>query len=153
MKHVLFFFLAVFALSACDGGGSDSGSMVDATIPGTNVPMSFVGTYTGTLNVSASALGTSVDDSFPITITVNGDGTVRFDGDDPDETFTVGIQDNGVFRGNLPIDQEGCTGNVAAEGQVDGTNVNGTIDGNGTCDIDGLSVDVTLSGDFNATRS
>ena len=149
------FFLVVclVALSACGGGGSDSGDMLEATLPGTNVPISFVGTYEGTLNVEASALGNSVSDSFPIMITVNEDGTLRFDGDDTEETFTVGLQNDGVFQGNLPLDQMGCTGNVGVTGQVDGTNVTGDIDGSGECDIDGLNVDVELEGDFSATRS
>ena len=86
-------------------------------------------------------------------ITVNEDGTLRFDGDDPEETFTVGLQNDGVFQGNLPLDQMGCTGNVGVTGQVDGTNVTGDIDGSGECDIDGLNVDVELEGDFSATRS
>ena len=98
-------YVGVESRSACGGGGSDSGSMVEATLPGTNVPISFIGTYQGTLNVNASALGNSISDSFPITITVNEDGTIRFDGDDPDETFTVGLQNDGVFQGNLPLDQ------------------------------------------------
>lgn len=143
----------VLFISACGGGDSDSGGSADATIPGTNVPVSFVGTYQGTLNVSASALGTSISDSFPITITVNEDSTVRFDGDDPEETFTVGLQNDGVFQGGLPLDQSGCTGNVTVTGQVDGTNVTGDLAGTGNCDIDGLTVEVDLVGDFNASRS
>ena len=152
IRHFILALTALLFLSACGGGGSDSGSMVEATLPGTNVPISFIGTYQGTLNVNASALGNSISDSFPITITVNEDGTIRFDGDDPDETFTVGLQNDGVFQGNLPLDQSGCTGNVGANGQVDGNNVTGTIDGSGSCEINGLSVDVELAGDFNATR-
>ncbi len=153
MKKFILLFFAIVSLSACDGGGSDSGSMTEDTLPGTNVPTSFVGTYTGTLDITASALGITVTDSFPITVTVNDDATVRFDGDDPEETFTVGLQNDGIFRGNLPIDQEGCTGTVAAEGQVNGTTVTGTIEGDGNCTIDGVTADVTLEGTFNATRS
>jgi hypothetical protein len=151
MKKILFV-LSLFLLSACSSSDSDSGGMVEATLPGTDIPASFAGTYVGTLNVTASALGLSESDSFPITITVTNDGMVRFDGDDPDETFTVGLTNEGAFSGNLPINEDECTGSVGTEGMVDGTNASGTISGDGTCVIDGLTVDVTLEGDFTASK-
>lgn len=151
MKKILFA-LSFLLLSACGSSDSDSGGMVEDTIPGTSIPANFVGTYTGTLNVTASALGLSESDSFPITITVTSDGNVRFDGDDPDETFTVGLTNDGSFSGNLPINEEECTGSVGTQGMVDGTSASGTLSGEGECDFDGLQVDVTLTGDFSASK-
>jgi len=151
IKNLLVLFFVV-AISACGGGDSDSGDMLEATLPGTNVPISFVGTYEGTLNITASAAGTTISDSFPITVTVNDDATIRFDGDDPDETFTVGLQNDGVFQGSLPLDQSGCSGNVGVSGVVDGTNVTGTLEGMGECDVSGVSLGVELTGDFSAAR-
>ena len=153
MIRKLLLVVFVLILSACGSDGdTDSGSSADATLPGTNVPVSFVGVYQGTLNLTASALGASISDTFPITITVNDDSTVRFDGDDPDETFTVGLQDDGVFQGNLSIDQDQCVGSLVVNGQVDGTTVTGDVSGTGSCDVDGVNADVDLTGDFNATR-
>lgn len=151
MKKILFI-VSMMILSACSSGGSDSGGMVTPTLPGTTIPANFAGVYTGTLNVTASALGITERDSFPITVTVTNDGMVRFDGDDPEETFTVGLTNTGDFSGNLPIDEDECTGSVGAMGRVDGTNATGTVSGSGTCKINGLTVDVTLEGDFSATK-
>ncbi len=151
MKKLLIVALSMFLFS-CGSGDSDSGSMVDATLPGTNVPASFVGVYAGTLNLTASALGVTQSDSFPVTVTVTADAMVRFDGDSPEETFTVGIENGGAFRGNLAINEEECTGSVSVVGSVDGSTASGTVNGNGTCQLDGLEIDVTLEGDFSASR-
>lgn len=151
MKKILFAISLLF-LSACGSSDSDSGGMVEPTLPGTSIPANFAGTYTGTLNVRASALGLTESDSFPITITVTSDGMVRFDGDDPEETFTVGLTNTGAFSGNLPINEDECTGSVGTEGSVDGNNASGTLSGSGTCTVNGLTVDVTLEGDFSATK-
>ena len=150
-KSLVIIFLSFFLIS-CGSGGSDSGGMVDATLPGTNVPASFVGVYAGTLNLTASALGITESDSFPITITVTEDAMVRFDGDSPDETFTVGIENGGAFRGNLAVDEDECSGNISVTGTVDGTTASGTVSGDGVCSLNGTNVDVTLSGDFSAGR-
>ncbi len=152
LKNSLIAFLLLLTLTACGGGDSDSGAMVEPTLPGTNVPANFAGTYTGTLTVTASAAGLTETDSFPITVTVTDDAMVRFDGDDPDETFTVGLENDGTFRGNLPIEVDDCSGNLSTTGQVDGTRVTGEVNGSGECDVGILSVDVTLEGTFEATR-
>jgi len=131
---------------------SDSGGMAEPTLPGTNVPANFAGVYNGTLNLSASALGLTETDSFPITITVTDDAMVRFDGDSPEETFTVGLENGGAFRGTLPINEDECSGTVSIEGSVNGTTASGTLSGSGSCNIDGTNVSVTLSGDFSASR-
>lgn len=151
MKKLLIMF-SFLILSACSDSDSDSGGMVADTLPGTNIPANFAGVYSGTLNVKAEALGLTETDSFPITITVTNDGMVRFDGDDPEETFTVGLTDSGEFSGTLPIDEDECTGSVGATGQVDGSSAFGMVSGEGVCDIDGLTVEVTLTGDFNAVK-
>ena len=140
----------LFVLSACGGGGSSSG--VDPTVAGENIPAIFVGVYKGTLNLTAKAIGVTESDSFEITITVFEDGTIRFDGDEPDETFTAGITNDGDFAGNITIQEDECSGTVGVTGRVDGTTATGTIDGDGECDISGLSVDVDLTGDFSATK-
>ena len=103
MLNRVLLLIAILFLSACDLGDSDSGAMVEPTLPGTNVPASFAGTYTGTLDVTAEALGVSESDSFDITITVTDDAMVRFEGDDPDEVFVVGLANDGTFAGNLQI--------------------------------------------------
>ena len=145
--------LLVIALSlvACGGGDSDSGA-VEATLPGSNTPSSFVGVYVGQLNLTAEALGIKESESVPITITVNADGTIRFDGDDPDETFTVGVSDNGNFSGNISIDEDPCEGTVGVTGTVDGVTAVGTVQGSGTCMDGGLTVNVELTGDFSASK-
>lgn len=151
MKKLIILFASAF-LVACGGGDSDSGSMIDNTLPGSNVPVNFVGTYVGTANITASALGLSESDTFDVTITVTADGMVRFDGDDPDETFTVGLQNDGVFAGTLPITEDECQGSVSIAGTVDGMTASGDVSGDGQCDVNGLTVDAMLSGSFNATR-
>jgi len=151
MKKFIILFASAF-LVACGGGDSDSGSMLEDTLPGTNVPASFAGTYVGTADLTASAIGITESDTFDVTVTVTTDGMVRFDGDDPDETFTVGIQNDGVFRGTLSIDEDECQGSVTVEGTVDGTRASGDVNGSGECELNGLSIDVSLEGTFNATR-
>lgn len=151
MKNLLLVFVSCF-LIACSGGSSDSGGMVEPTLPGSNVPASFVGTYAGTLTVTASALGISETESIPITVTVTSDGMIRFAGDDADEAFTVGLGNDGAFSGNLPINEDPCSGSAGVMGSVDGTTASGSISGSGTCDVSGVEVDVTLEGSFSASR-
>ena len=145
--------LMIFLLPACGGGSSSSGADIEPTVAGQNIPANFIGVYTGTLNVRIEASGLSESDSFPITVTVTSDGMVRFDGDDPDETFTVGLTNQGEFAGNLPVMESDCTGQVAVQGRVDGTTASGTVIGSGDCEVSGLRLDVDLSGDFNATKT
>ena len=147
----LFSFILVVLLTAC-GGSSSSGGDVDVTAPGSNIPAAFVGVYRGTLNVTAEALGVSESDSFPITITVQSDGTIIFEGDDPDERFTAGVTNEGEFSGNLDIDEDECKGRVAVQGRVDGTTATGTVDGDGECEVASATIDVSLKGDFQATK-
>lgn len=150
IKQLFILSIALFLISC--GGGSDSGAQVEDSIPGTMIPISFVGVYTGTVNLTASAIGITESDSFPITITVTDDAMVRFDGDEPDETFTVGLMDDGSFSGNLPVEVSSCEGTLGVVGTVDGTTVTGTVDGDGVCDQGLLEIEVTLEGDFSATR-
>lgn len=145
-------FALALILTACGGGGSDSGAMVEPTLPGTNVPASFAGTYQGELTVTAQALSLSETDTFPITITVTDDAMVRFDGDDPSETFTVGLANDGSFAGNLPIEVDDCSGSLNTTGRVDGVTVMGDVSGEGRCVVSGVSVTVTLTGTFTANR-
>lgn len=154
MNRATFLFLAftISLLVGCGGGSSSSGAAVANTAPGQNLPPEFVGVYSGTLNLRADASGLSETASFPITVTVFEDGTVRFDGDEPDETFTVGVTDAGVFAGNVDISESDCSGSLAVNGQVDGSTASGTVQGEGTCVVSGLSLDVQLSGDFNAIK-
>lgn len=151
MKKILVLF-SFLILAACDKSDSDSGGMADDTLPGTNVPSSFVGTYTGVLNVTASAAGITRSDSFPITVTVNNDATITITGDSPEETSTTGLQNDGSFVGNLPVNEDDCSGSVDYTGRVDGTNVSGTVSGSGDCQVGGLDVSVSLTGDFSAAR-
>lgn len=142
----------VVLLLACGGGGSDSGGGIEPTAPGQNLPANFVGTYIGQLNFVAEALGLTESGSIAITITVMQNGTVRFDGDDADETFTVGITDAGEFAGELTVNEAVCQGTIGVSGSVDGTTASGTVQGEGECTDNGLTLDVDLSGDFNATK-
>ena len=147
-----FLLILIFTLTACGGGGSSSGGEVQVTPPGQSLPPEFVGVYRGTLNVRAEALGISESDSFPITITVSEDGTIRFDGDDPDEAFTVGIANDGQFSGSLTITEDECSGTISVTGQVNGTTASGDVQGDGQCSDGNITVDVTLTGDFSATK-
>ena len=141
---------ALLLLTGCGGGSSSSG--VEPSIPGENTPAIFVGVYKGTLNLTAEAIGIKESDSFSITVTVFENGTVRFDGDDPEETFTVGLTDDGNFSGNIEINEEECSGTIGVTGVVDGTSVSGTVQGDGECTQGGVDFDVELSGDFLATK-
>ena len=153
MKKLFIVVLSAFLFS-CGSGDSDSGGMATPTLPGTDVPANFAGVYNGTLNVTASALGITESDSFPISVTVTDDAMVRFDGDSPEETFTVALENGGAFRGVLPIDEDECTGTVNVSGTIDssGTTASGTVEGSGRCIISGTTIDVELMGDFSATR-
>lgn len=151
MKH-LYIALICLLIVACGGGSSDSGGKVEPTKPGDSIPPNFIGKYTGKLNVTAEAAGIKKSDSFPITVTVTSDGRVRFDGDDPDETFTVGLSNDGSFAGNLEIKEDDCSGTVGVTGKVDGTTASGNVTGDGKCKVKGLDIDVKLKGDFSATK-
>lgn len=158
-KKISVVFFLVFGLAACGGGDSDSGSMVEPTAPGNSLPANFVGTYTGTLTVTARALGLSQTDTFPITIVVNSDGTVRFEGDDPDETFTSGIANDGSFAVEVSVSDldssvEECDSDtsISVTGNVDGTTAAGDVSGEGRCTIDGITADISLSGTFTANK-
>ncbi|MFT5572324.1 MAG: hypothetical protein ACI9FR_001247 [Cryomorphaceae bacterium] len=151
MKKI-FLIISIAFLSACGGGDSSSGAAVDPTTAGTMIPANFVGTYIGTLNLEASALGITESDSFAITITVTADGMLRFDGDEPDETVTVGVTNAGDFSASLSITEDPCTGTINLVGTVDGTTASGTVSGEGTCSEGGLTVDAELSGNFSASK-
>lgn len=150
--YPLFAMFVLSVLSACGGGSSDSGG--GETAPGSNIPEAFLGVYQGTINLRASAAGLSATESFPITITVTADGQLRFDGDEPNETATVGLTNDGRFSGSIPVDEEECTGTVTFTGQINsaGTNASGELEGEGECDINGTNVDVELGGDFSADK-
>ncbi|MEO0368732.1 MAG: hypothetical protein AAF197_08095 [Pseudomonadota bacterium] len=146
-------FIFVLLLAGCDLGGSSSGAdQVPSTEAGNMIPAEFVGTYIGTLNLEADGIGISERDSFPIMITVTADGMLRFDGDDPDETFTVGVANDGRFSGNLRIDDDDVEGVLGVSGQVDGTTASGTVTGEGEVDTGLITIAVDVTGDFNATK-
>lgn len=144
--------ISVLFLAACGDNDSSSGGEVDVTIPGDMLPANFIGTYTGTLNLRASAAGISQADTVPITVTVMANGTVRFSTDDPDEAFTVGINNQGSFSGVADIVEDPCQGTINVAGSVNGSVANGTVQGDGSCNQGGLNVDVELSGDFTANK-
>ena len=153
-------FKAIFAVSimsllltGCEIGGSSSGAdQVENSMVGDMIPAEFVGTYIGTVDIRAEASGLSESDTFPITITVTADGMIRFDGDDPDETFTVGLENDGSFSGNLRIDDDDVEGVLGVSGRVDGTTASGTIVGEGTVDTGAVSLAVEVTGSFSATK-
>lgn len=138
-------------LASC-GGNSTTGAQVEESMAGMMIPESFVGVYTGVLDVTAEAIGITESDSFPITVTVTDDGMIRFDGDEPDETFTVGLMDDGSFSGNLFINEDPCEGTVGVVGTVDGTTVSGTVSGEGVCEEGIIEIDADLDGTFSATK-
>jgi hypothetical protein len=142
-----------FFLTGCDIGGSSSGAdQVDNSEAGDMLPAEFVGVYTGTIDIQAEASGIKDSDSFPVTITVSADGTLRFDGDDPDETFTVGIANDGTFSGNLRYDDKDLTGVLGVTGRVDGTTASGDIVGEGEYDTGVVTLAVDVVGSFFATK-
>lgn len=150
MKKIIVSFCLLF-ITACGGGDSSSGAG-DNTSPGESIPANFVGTYTGTLNLTASAVGLTESDSFSITVTVMSDGTVRFDGDEPDETFTVGITNAGDFSGSITVTEDECSGTLSVTGRVDGSQASGSVTGDGQCTVNGVNLSVTLRGDFSASK-
>jgi len=145
--------LCLLILAACGDGDSDSGGDTADSQMNDVLPANFVGVYTGTIEATATAIGIiSLSETYPITITVTADNMIRFDGDEPDETFTAVITNDGAFSGGLPFNDEDCTATINTEGTVDGVIASGTVDGSGVCLLDGNSVDVTLEGTFTATR-
>ncbi|MDB4511898.1 hypothetical protein N9060_00405 [Arenicella sp.] len=142
---------ALLFLASC-GGDSDSGGQGDGTGPDNMTAASFVGVYMGNLTVTAEAIGITETDTFPITITVTEDGLIRFDGDDPGETSSTTLANDGTFVGNLPINEPECSGNVVYTGSIVNTIASGDLDGSGSCDIGLTTVDVTLEGTFSASR-
>lgn len=150
MKKLLLSF-GLLMLAACGSGDSSSGAG-EPTMAGSMIPEILLGTYTGTVNLEASALGLSKRFSYPITVTVTSDGVVRIDGDDPGETGSTGITDAGDFVGSIEIVEDDCSGTISVTGKVDGVTATGTVSGSGTCSEGSLDVDVELTGDFNATK-
>lgn len=150
MKKIILCF-CLLLIAACGGGDSSSGAG-DTTNPGDSIPANFVGTYNGTLNLTASAVGLTESDSFPIMVTVMSDGTVRFDGDDPDETFTAGITNAGEFSGGIEVTEDECSGSLSVTGRVDGSVASGSVTGDGQCTVNGVNISVTLRGDFSANK-
>lgn len=147
MKKLFFAFATVLFLASCDDGDSSSGGGEDSVDLD-----SFVGVYVGSLTATASAAGLSQVDTFDITVTVFDDNTVRFQGDDPDETFTTDLNDDGSFAEDLSIVIDECEGTVETEGIFDGDMVSGSVEGDGVCSDGELEVDIELEGTFSATR-
>jgi len=153
MKKILsLWHIILFAtLTACSGGGSDSGG------PAGSFPAAFVGVYQGTLNVTVSAAGISQSDSAPITITVTPDAQLQFSSSETDETFSVGVTNDGSFNLNIDFVVDGleCT-NMAldAAGQINaaGTSISADVTGQATCTVEGITLDVELSGELLASR-
>ena len=145
--------LVGLATTACDIGGSSSGAdQVENSEAGDMIPAAFVGVYIGTVDIRAEASGISERGSFPITITVTSDGMIRFDGDDPDETFTVGLANDGSFSGNLHINEDDVEGVLGVSGRVDGTTASGSITGEGVYDTGAIDLQVDVTGSFTATK-
>lgn len=146
-------FIAAFLLTGCDSGGSSSGGdQVEESVSGDMLPAEFVGVYVGTISARLEASGISESETYEITITVNADGTIKFDGDDPDETFTVGIANDGTFSGNLRIDEDDVTGVLGVTGRVDGTTASGDVVGEGEFDTGIITIDIDVTGTFTATK-
>ena len=152
MKKLLFVSILLMFLASC-GGNSTTGAQVEESEAGMMIPDSFVGVYVGSLTVTAEVAGIFDEtDTFDITVTVTEDGMVLFEGDDPDETFTVGLTDEGTFSGNIFIDEDPCEGVVGALGAFVGDTVSGTVDGEGVCSEGLIELDADLEGTFSATR-
>lgn len=151
MKKLILAFTSLIFLASC-GGSSSSGAQVEESEAGMMIMQSFVGDYIGTLTVTAEAIGITETDTFQITATVTMDGMITFNGDDPGETFTVGLTDEGTFSGNLFIDEDPCEGTVGVVGSITGTTMSGTVEGEGFCEEGILEVDVDLDGTFSAER-
>jgi len=142
-----FIIVSSIILSAC--GGSDT-SVDNVEVAAGDVPNQFVGTYTGTVSVRATAEVLPISESFEedITIVVNEDNTVTFLGDDPQETFTTVVGSNGGFNGQFTIIEDDCEGVVNVSGTVDGVTAQGEVGGEGECE----GVDVDLTGTFFAQQ-
>ncbi|MFT4629527.1 MAG: hypothetical protein ACI9WC_000593 [Arenicella sp.] len=81
------------------------------------------------MSLTANTVGLTESDSFPITVTVLANRTVRFDGDDPDETFMVGITNAGDFTRNISVVEDECSGTLSVTGRVAGSLATGNVTG------------------------
>jgi len=151
MKKLILAFVSIVFLASC-GGNSTSGAQVEESEAGSMTPASFVGDYAGTLTVTVEALSITETYTFPVTATVTMDGMITFNGDDPGETFTVGLTDEGTFSGNLFINEDDCEGTIGIVGSISGSTMSGTGEGEGVCESGILEVDVDLDGTFNLER-
>jgi len=150
------FVLTALGLSACGGGSSSSGSEVEETPAGNNLPANFVGVYNGTISaevkVTVGSLSESESNSEAIVITVSADGTIVFSIDD--EEISIGVANDGSFAGNFDLNTfvEQCEGTVSVTGTVNGTIATGTVSGAGECEEGGIEGDAELEGTFSATK-
>lgn len=156
-------FSLVFFLTACGGGSSSGGGEAAGDgSPGTDTGggsgtdgSGIAGTYIGTGNIVASALGTTESESGPIQIVIKEDNTVEFGEPGQPSVATGTLNTNGSqFTLNFPASflnepDFTCTGTLVIMGTVAGGTISGTFSG---ADIVCLGVPVEVTGDFNAER-
>jgi len=132
-------------LSACGGGGSSSSG-------GGN---EFAGTYSGNVTINTRLSGgvnSSFDNSFFVTMTVNGDGTFTIvDGvNDPEAIRVNGTLSGNRFRasgrGSGTVDGITCNLTLTYSGSIANNRATGTAENTGNCSGSGISARVSGSG-------
>ncbi|MDJ0955914.1 MAG: hypothetical protein QNI91_03595 [Arenicellales bacterium] len=136
-------------LTACGGGGSDSGA---------GSTSQFVGIYNGNETLQVVIRGqTSPSQTFPLRIVIDGAGNVTVT--DVDGTQYKGTLNgtNFVATGAIPSASVGnvtCSAvNVTYRGTIAGNDITGSSNGTGTCTGPGGSANATIRGPFKVTKA
>lgn len=140
--------------STPNGAGS-SGSSSGGGGSTTPLQSPFAGQYNGTVTATASAPGVgSATDSFNLRASVDGNARMTFSSEG--FSFSTNIRENGGFSERVPFDLTdddiNCEGTMNVVGNIAGNTLSGNISGPVSCSSGNLSVDGTVSGNFDAGR-
>lgn len=130
--------VGVVGVAAIAGGGGGGGG-------GGTFDPAMAGTYRGSGTETLSAMGESMTQTGPVTVTITADGQVTF--------LTQVRQASGLMNGNsfsipIAVDIGGSSVTINVNGTVSDNRVNGTWSGSGTAE--GISFDI--SGSYSAIK-
>lgn len=159
MHKVLILILLNAALAACDGSSSSGGGTTN-TDPGSTFPSpdttSVAGTYLGSETVTFTIPGELTETrSGTITVTIEASGNVTLV-DEEGVTFTGPLSgDRFTAQGTAQFVEQGisCSGTATYVGTVFGDRVSGSSSGSGTCARGNVSLNISASGIFTATKT
>ena len=148
IQNVIIFAVLVLFLTACSGGGSSSGGPITEND----------GIFSGFATVTLSAAGTSDTEDIDLQVVVANNivTSVTFGG--LEEASSIPVVGNTVsllFQDTVPVmldDNINCTGSFEFAGMFSGDTLNGPINGALDCSMDGITVQIQISGSFTATR-